>query len=491
MFVHARRHADCLAVLLLVVAAGARTLHVGVHGDDGNSGLDSANALRTIEQAASACLDRDTILIYPGTYVEREGALFERDNLVIRGADPGSTPTITCDNRRSVSIRGDNATVENLSIYRSAYGLLLREAHNFTVRNCTISSSYQTGLRVRDVKGGLVEGCEITDCGLVHFPHDNGNNWPHAVLGMDADNITIRNCRIFRNHGEGVGPYLNCGNWKIQDNEVYDNWAINIYIDTPRDTCLVERNLCYYTGWADSTSMDSDKPVGIRIAAEGDHEPNVYNYEIRNNIIVNCGSGIEVLGYGAGIVVHESRIVHNTIVDVAEENPRWGIRVSSGRTGDSFVIANNLLCGTAKMRLEDDWAISKRNLFIAEEAFVGGPRWEASSYRLLGASPAVDTAVVLNDLDSDYFQTPRPRGAFPDAGAVEWHLASATRFGQRGRASIPTGRSRKEGIAAFTTPIDLLGRRCPQRHPAQGSAGRRMRLDFSRGPLLTLPMRSR
>lgn len=47
-----------------------RTLHVAIDGDDANSGLDPANAWRTIQRAADDVRPGDTVLVGGGTYAE-------------------------------------------------------------------------------------------------------------------------------------------------------------------------------------------------------------------------------------------------------------------------------------------------------------------------------------------------------------------------------------------------------------------------------------
>jgi len=65
----------------------------------------------------------------------------------------------------------------------------------------------------------------------------------HAINGENGDNIKILNSRIHNNHGEGVGPYLGPATGKLAKMS-YDNWSVNIYVDTDEGNILVDGNLC-------------------------------------------------------------------------------------------------------------------------------------------------------------------------------------------------------------------------------------------------------
>jgi len=89
-----------------------------------------------------------------------------------------------------------------------------------------------------------MDNCNVHNNGQINIPRRNNVVWPHAINGENGDNIKILNSRIHNNHGEGVGPYLGSSNWEISKNIVYDNWSVNIYVDTDEGNILVDGILC-------------------------------------------------------------------------------------------------------------------------------------------------------------------------------------------------------------------------------------------------------
>jgi parallel beta-helix repeat protein len=93
---------------------------------------------------------------------------------------------------------GGEAVIE---LKQSAIG----KTHHIVIKDCVIRGG-NTGVWVDTALGGLVEGCEIYNCGTGFSSHDPG--------------FTVRNCKIHDNHyGISVGTYDTI----IEGNEIYNN----------------------------------------------------------------------------------------------------------------------------------------------------------------------------------------------------------------------------------------------------------------------------
>ena len=100
---------------------------------------------------------------------------------------------------RNLEVTGGGEAV--IELKQSAIG----KTHNIVIKDCVISGG-KSGIWVDTASGGLVEGCEIYNCGTGFSSHDPG--------------FTVRNCKIHDNqYGISVGTYDTI----IEGNEIYNN----------------------------------------------------------------------------------------------------------------------------------------------------------------------------------------------------------------------------------------------------------------------------
>ncbi len=336
------------------------------------------------------------------------------------------------------------------AVWAANFGRSGKQNGGLTLKNCEIRFNWQYALRFNGWKGANVESCDIHHNGLVHFPVTKDINWPHAIIGWDGDDVIVTGSKIHDNYGEGVGPYTACSNWKIINNEVYDNFSVNIYIDTSDGDMLVDSNLVYNTGKNGTGYKIS--PDGIRIGNEGadiakpgdqdfDSTPNIYNVTVTNNIVLGVGPGITAFRYGGGSsYLQNSSISNNTVLaysgyggadtDAIYVNP-----------GENVTVANNIVFGGGRITLGDGLGAgikaqhnlvgdsSKLNTFGANVTVTGtlyggpmftlGTGFKADAYHLNAGSPARDAGVNVPAAPKDFAGISRPQGNAFDLGAFE------------------------------------------------------------------------
>jgi len=156
-----------------------------------------------------------------------------------------------------------------MALYIELVSLPEQVKHKLTKRasqSKTARSSSRGSLpySLKNWNGGVMDNCNVHNNGQINIPRRNNVVWPHAINGENGDNIKILNSRIHNNHGEGWS-LSGSSNWEISKNIVYDNWSVNIYVDTDEGNIL-DGNFVYNTG--KYTSQARDYSDGIRIANE-------------------------------------------------------------------------------------------------------------------------------------------------------------------------------------------------------------------------------
>ncbi len=327
---------------------------------------------------------------------------------------------------------------------------------NLTVKNCEIGYNWQYAFRLDNWVGATMQNCNVHDSGLVNWPRGDYNiTWPHAIIGFNAARVNILDSKIHDNHGEGVGPYLGCSYWVIRNNQVYDNYSINIYVDTDIGNVIVDRNLSYITGKYNTFGpfgrAKLNYPDGIRIANENadldgatDTTPIVTNVVVTNNVVIGTGDGITSFPYAnsAGVIgpsgLARSLIANNTIVNLytGPDTFKTGIVVARGT---NVTVANNISYPQAirlgqrnavnikalnnmvadAVSLDFDPAVVRANTVLGVPGFVGGESYSADSYRLGVASPGINKGLNILSVVSDFAGAGRPQGEQYDIGAFE------------------------------------------------------------------------
>ncbi len=241
---------------------------VNIHGAiiDGEAGVLGTN--HGLPACSSSCLDTDLVKV--STVTDR-GYVF--DGLV--------------------DITGDFITFDGFEIKRSmGRGLrVFSAADNITVKNTKINFSRHGGfLSDTTPTNILVDGCEIYRNGDFAPYTRSVPGWAIQVQ-LRGKSMTVQNCLIYENWGEGIGPGRDSSTIVIQDNIIYDNFAWQIYGDHCRNV-VIQRNLVYFST---STEMErSNAPsAGITINNETDSTTNISeDISILNNYVRGCRNNI-------------------------------------------------------------------------------------------------------------------------------------------------------------------------------------------------------
>ena len=339
-------------ILFLTVHAFAATYFVKNDGDDSNSGLSDAKAWKTIKKVRDAvlrtgdnvffkCGDKWIIKNYrltidwSGTAENRAvvGAYYMNNGkevIGVKGKKPvfdGNDSYPKGDFKKARwgalvwSSKNNYVTVENIRAINSE-GLAFNFENGTSLRalNLETQNTIGNGIQFYKVDTGLIENCVVRDhCRIAkEYP---GNSWPSGIsIVVSSKNITVRGCTIYEGYGEGIGVYKSSKNNIIEDNMLYDNQKINIYIEHARGN-IVRRNIVYGTTNSEyyRRIKGPDLPDhGIAICDEPEQasfQP-CENNKIYNNFIASCNKGIYLsTGRLQGSCIKDTEVYNNTIVD--------------------------------------------------------------------------------------------------------------------------------------------------------------------------------
>jgi len=337
-----------------------------------------------------------------------------------------------------ISINASNIIIDGFDI-RDSYGTGVYAGSsttvysNITVRNSDIHGNSQQAVFFEKVNGFMLDNCKIHWNGIMApFDRDPASlNWPLIVMIKNVGSGTIQKCEVYHNWGEGVGLWCDSSWVSVLDNKIYDNYAVELYIDKAKNI-IVARNFIYNTG--DPTYFRNGWAcTGIMIADEvyQSYTPG-HDRRIVNNILV--GNGCNFMYWNTGLTgthLYNDIFVNNTLVNPQGTN----IKIDSGAIPHSNVqIKNNIVTqttGTLQNVAQDTGLIFANNLWsasvtgvawgtnsiIGNPLFVGGSTYDPTSYKIQTTSPAIDMSATPAIITTDFFNTTRT--TTPDIGAHE------------------------------------------------------------------------
>ena len=428
-------------------------------GNDNNLGTSAAQPFEHIQFAINEKLDPgDTLIILAGTYKER--VTINVPGTVVTGVE-GQT-IITGDNNtfpgggkydRLVGITVNDVEIRNLLITGSAgRGLQIGpDESDVLVDNVDVSSSWDAGIHVLESIDVTVQNSELWDNNKFNdLPARSGRPWGYALAIVSSAFTTFRNNEVHENHGEGIGSMLS-NDVIIEDNVVWDNYAINVYVDNTK-RATVQRNIVYAT---DNNYFFRNDPVptpGIVVNNEDFLGSTNYTEDllIVNNFVYNAGAGFSLYTGkqgssgipGSGSSFTNSTIAHNTFVST-----RTGLsgvdgvqifNIASGGNRSGNVLKNNIVylaSGTVASGPTTGFSISHNNwsgtvpsgfydantdVLLDPDLVLGtGEHPDRDWMRIENASsPVIDEAEELTAIPQDFFQ--EERGNAPDIGAHEF-----------------------------------------------------------------------
>ncbi len=244
----------------------------------------------------------------------------------------------------------DNVILDGISSRAADVGILAERLDDnaprstgLTIRNSEVKFAWNYGIRLDNWNGAVIENNNVHNNAQLNLLRDPNGIWPHAIIGYDTSDIIVKGNRIHNNNGEGVGPYIGSDRWQILNNIIYDNWSVNVYVDTDLGDVVVDGNLIYNTGKYKTNEKDFSD--GIRIAnetadfAKEDQTPGIYNIRVTNNIIVGTGGGIRSFAYEGGpSYLLNSVIANNTIGSLVPGSEAIYVDL-----GENVKVLNNLV----------------------------------------------------------------------------------------------------------------------------------------------------
>jgi parallel beta-helix repeat protein len=394
--------------------------YVSVNGSDANPGSFS-QPWRTIRKATNTVRAGDAVYVRGGTYQEKVS--------VSKTASANAPITISSYPNELAIIDGSNSMPGGGNISASLVSITGAYVtfQNFEVRNSTGRCVQLSGAGSKAIGNNVhhcmdiglyIAGSSITaDSNKVWRASENNYNhaasswsgglaWGAAGSPNTASNAVIKNNFIYQNSGEGL-LCMYTDNALVEGNTVYDNWAMNMYLDQC-STTTIKNNYVYYTTdkqfW-----KNADAPKGgIVIANENNQSyPMGHDRTIVNNLLVNNGDNFGFwVGRLAGASLSNDTIANNTLVNAYIA----GIGIDSAPHVNTKIINNIVVQNSGSAAQVSGGGITfSNNLWYPNNGITGAGDLRinpmlSADYKLPSTSPA-----CTGGLNGTYI------GAFPCA----------------------------------------------------------------------------
>jgi parallel beta-helix repeat protein len=308
------------------------TYYVAPNGNDSNPGTAQGSPLQTINKALDKAQNSgDIIYVMTGIYQE---AMSISQNGITLSAYQGNNPVIDGGNNLPsgewgslIAVDGDNNTISGFEVRKSngqprgGYGVEINGKGN-KLSKMNVHHSNEQGIYIHGdhniVEDSLIwqnsKGYEGTSdsSGWATGISAARNNSSDAIKQGITSYAILRRNTVYNNFGEGISCF-EADHCTMEDNVVYDNWTMNMYIsDTPNT--LVQRNLVYISSSPAISFRDSSKP-GIVLADELPEKPRSANNTIVNNLIYNANLNAFTWSLVSGSGLDNVSIANNMIVD--------------------------------------------------------------------------------------------------------------------------------------------------------------------------------
>lgn len=432
----------CMLVLLIPSAVLAAIHYVdATNGKDQHDGLSPEKAWQTIRKVKTTPFKPGDEIRFKRGEVFSDNILFvyssgtEGNPIVYRDyGDPQKPlPVITSTYNFCIWMR-DRAylTFQNLKASGGGEAVIelkqssVGKTHDIIIKDCVIQGKgpVGTGIWVDTAMGGLVEGCEIYNCGTGFSSHDPG--------------FTVRNCKIHDNRfGVSVGTYDTI----IEGNEIYDNQVgIRYGFGYGKMNVTFRRNLVrdnktsgFETWYGVLNAGNLYYNIFTRNGGDGIFLKNsVSAIRIFNNLIYGNG------GHGIHLAVEKDKTPRNIVIknNIIKNNKGYEVKVAKGVSGvvSDYNCVFHAVPGPLMEWYEtaytwEDW---KRHSQQDGHSINQDPLFVNSStgnFRLMVNSPCRDAGVDAGVKGKDYYDNPVPSGKF-DIGVYEQNAAGTARTGK-------------------------------------------------------------
>jgi len=437
-------------------------------GSDSNPGTLS-QPFKTIQKGIDSLAAGNTLYVRGGIYNETviESISGTSSAPIVISSYPGETAVIDGTGLspahtspwQIVEIKGSYIIFQNFVLTNSgSRGITVdNSAQNVVLNNLNVNHIWFTGI-VLYGNNGTVKNSQVWQTNLANSASPGSTGWGGALTFGDTGhpswgiNAVIYNDQVYQNWGEGIlGMYTYNG--LIEGNRVWDNWALDIYMDQVSNT-TIDDNLVFYTDnrafWKNALPS-----VGIELANEGTIEgyPVGHGRKIFNNITVNCVAGISFwTGRAPGAALIDDIITNNTIVSELTKSYGILIGVPGGNANHkNTIFENNLVLvpdgwsgyaqgATTGLTFSHNlWSKRPDPSINSTGDFIGDPQLvnptqlvapdqianplNAAGYAPTTSSPVINKASPVAEVVDDYFG--KNRGNTPDIGAIEYIGLSA------------------------------------------------------------------
>lgn len=426
-------------------AVTGQVYHVATTGSDANPGTLS-QPFRTLAKAASVVAAGDVINVHSGVYtltstltVNKVGSASAR---ILFQPYLEQEVTIDCSglptNNNCVTLSGRFIDFQGFEVRNSKRtGISTWGGQHVRVRNNRIHHSQRSGIVVGhdsiDDSHVLIEGNVVYLNDQVNNPPTSSSGWPAGIAIFQARYVTLTHNLIYENYGEGIA-FTMSDRGLILQNEVRDNFSVNIYLDNATNTA-VERNVTYSL-YKPQFFRFNAPANGIAMANEGIYDGSnpLNNNRIVNNIVLNTRRGINYGSYELGGGLKNTLIAYNTVYSATQAT--LNIDADAGHT--NTLIVNNIFYQTDGRPIIAHTASPgvtfRHNLWYGGSAGTGAGPGDVNAnpllanpggstaidYRLLPASPAINAADSGWPVGLDYFGLSRPSSGGYDIGAHEF-----------------------------------------------------------------------
>ncbi len=424
-----------LLSLLTIKISIARVYYIA---KDGNSDYS------TIQAGINAANMGDIIYVRSGTYHEQIS--INKNKLTIanqQGHQPviDGQHNIPAGSGRVLSgmilINGNNNIFKGFEVKNSNGINIEIGGKGNLLQDLNVHHANENGIIVFYGDGTIIEDCLVWQNVLMNENGDYGTTgWSTGLsAGKNSKNTIVRRCVIYNNWGEGLSAYQADAdalenNVIFEDNIVYDNWAVNVYIDNSPHM-IVQRNLIYHSG---DPSFSEAPSIGF---CDEQNPSRSHHVKIINNLILGGNRCFYFWIEAGGAGLKDVLIAHNTFVNSTSSET---IRISSG-DHERTRIENNIFLEESSRQIAN--IPNDPSISFSHNLWSKAPSSNASSpndvvddpelskigsksagsltsewFKILSSSPANEFALKLEEVTTDYFNT--LRGSNPDIGAHEY-----------------------------------------------------------------------
>jgi parallel beta-helix repeat protein len=401
--------------------ASTNSYYIATNGNDSNSGSFSS-PFHTFSKALSKVSAGDTVYVKDGTYFEKVS--------ITKSGIAGAPITIAALNNNAIisTPNLDSSAIYIAGDYIDVYGLQVKSSGGIGVDvkgsfvnlgNLTVQNTRSHGINLRG------ENIRVRNSKLFNNVLENKGDqgkWGSALkVSLGSNHIVLQNNEVYENWGEGIA-LTRAANVQVLNNKLYDNFSVNLYVDNSYTVKLAGN---FVTCKANSGfERDGHRSLGISLGEESysDWGSKLNHIEIVNNIVAFCQRGVSYYSSevsDAGL--RNSLIANNTLIGSVD----YGIYIGDFPQTSGSRVYNNIVQQSAGKTaiFKDKSGIELINNYLMEKIPTGlfqyTPNYTAQSFRLSMNSTAIDKAVLLNEVQTDFEGKMRPVGRQPDLGAIE------------------------------------------------------------------------